>query len=297
MSKDSVFITLLKKHTNIDVDFINTFFKQYKIGNDLDFHIQDKDVATYLGISLNTIRKRLNNAFSKNINFVEKSDYIKIKTNKTSAITYMINYQCFERLAMGGDSEKSETIRMYFIKLREFLTENQHLIYQAMENKKELNKYSGYESIYFFAVDDRKENIFKVGRTTDIVQRLRNYNVGRIKGIELKYFALVTNSLLIEKCIKFTLDDILTAEAACQHQREDAKAPPGADDNKMYKNKEIFKVEPTKLKQIIDECYCKYVSKKQNTNLYEEISNLLGLYSYTKDKVNIKPYIIIGKNL
>jgi phage anti-repressor protein len=274
MSKDSVFITLLKKHTNIDVDFINTFFKQYKIGSDLDFHIQDTDVATYLGISLNTIRRRLNNTFSKNINFVEKSDYIKIKTSKTSAITYMINYQCFERLAMGGDSEKSEVVRMYFIKLREFLTENQHLIYQAMENKKELNKYSGYESIYFFAVDDRKKDIFKVGRTSDIVQRLRNYNVGRIKGIELKYFALVSNSLLIEKCIKLALDN-----------------------NKIYKNKEIFKVEPQKLKQIIDECYCKYVSKKQNTNLYEEISNLLGLYAYTKDKVHIKPYIIIGKNL
>ena len=59
MSKDTVFITLLKKHTNIDVDFINTFFKQYKIGSDLDFHIQDTDVAKYLGISLNTIRKRL----------------------------------------------------------------------------------------------------------------------------------------------------------------------------------------------------------------------------------------------
>ena len=52
MSKDTVFITLLKKHTNIDVDFINTFFKQYKIGSDLDFHIQDTDVAKYLGISL-----------------------------------------------------------------------------------------------------------------------------------------------------------------------------------------------------------------------------------------------------
>jgi hypothetical protein len=274
MSKDSVFITLLKKHTNIDIDFINTFFKQYKIGGDLDFHIQDKDVAKYLGISLNTIRRRLNNTFSKNINFVERSDYIKVKTNKTSGLTYMINYQCFERLAMGGDSEQSEVVRMYFIKLREFLTENQHLIYQAVENKKELNKYSGYESIYFFAVDDRKTDIFKVGRTTDIVQRLRNYNVGRIKEVEIKYFALVSNSLLIEKCIKLALNE-----------------------NKIYKNKEIFKVEPKKLKQIIDECYCKYVSKKQNTNLYEEISNLLGLYAYTKDKVNIKPYIIIGKNL
>ena len=121
----------------------------------------------------------------------------------------------------------------------------------------------------FLLLTDRNPNIFKVGRSSDIVQRLRNYNVGRINEIELKYFALVRNSLLIEKCIKFALD----------------------------KNKEIFKVEPHILKKIIDECYCKNVSKKQNMILYEEISNLLGLYTYTKDKVHINPYIIIGKNL
>ena len=80
MSKDSVFITLLKQHTNIDDDFINTFFKEYKIGGDLDFNIKDIDVAKYLGTSLNTIRRRLNNTFSKNINFVERADYIKIKS-------------------------------------------------------------------------------------------------------------------------------------------------------------------------------------------------------------------------
>ena len=32
----------------------------------------------------------------------------------------MINYQCFEKLAMSGDSPKSESVRMYFVKLREF---------------------------------------------------------------------------------------------------------------------------------------------------------------------------------
>ena len=48
----------------------------------------------------------------------------------------MVNYQCFEKLAMCSDSKESETIRMYFIKLREFITNNQHLIYQAIENKK-----------------------------------------------------------------------------------------------------------------------------------------------------------------
>ena len=54
-------------------------------------------------------------------------------------------------------------------------------------------------------------------------------------------------------------------------------------------------MDPKKLKKIIDECYCKYVSKKQNEELYKEISDLLGLYAYTKNKINIKPYVIIGR--
>ena len=35
----------------------------------------------------------------------------------------MINYQCFEKMAMSGDTQESETVRMYFIKLREFIVE------------------------------------------------------------------------------------------------------------------------------------------------------------------------------
>lgn len=274
MVKNNVFVSLLKEHTNIDIDFINTFFKKFKIGGELNFDILDKDVAKYLGINLITIRKRLANAFSKTKKFIENVDFIKIKTNKTSAVSYMINYQCFEKLAMAGDSAKSESIRMYFVKIREFLVENQQLIYQAMENKIDLNKYRGYDSIYFFAVDERKPDLLKFGKTIDIIQRLRNYNVGRIKEVDLKYFALVKNSLLIENCVKLKLKP-----------------------NKLFENKEIFKVEPQILKKVINDCYCKYVSKQQNEELYKEISDLLGLYAYTKDKINIKPYVIIGNNI
>ena len=141
------------------------------------------------------------------------------------------------------------------------------------ENKNELNKYSGYESIYFFAVDDRKMD-WKIGRTSDIVQRLRNYNVGRIKEVDLKYLAIVKNPLLVEKCIKLKLKK-----------------------NQVIENKEIFNVEPKIIKNIIKECYCKYVPANKNKDLYEEMASLLGFYAYTKDKTNIKPYIIIGKDL
>ena len=274
MTNNSVFIRLLKEHTNIDLDFINTFFKKFKIGGELNFDILDSDVAKYLGIGLINIRKRLANYYSKTKKFIENVDFIKIKSGKTSSVSYMINYQCFEKLAMTGDSKKSESIRMYFIKLREFLVNNQQLIYQAMETKKNLDKYRGYDSIYFFAVDERKPNLLKIGKTKDIVQRLRNYNVGRIKEIDLKYFALVKNSLLIENCIKLKLKK-----------------------NQLFENREIFKVEPILLKKLIDHCYCKYVSSQKNEELYQDISHLLGLYSYTKDKINIKPYVIIDKNI
>jgi len=90
----------------------------------------------------------------------------------------------------------------------------------------------------------------------------------------LKYVALVRNPLLIENCIKFELNN-----------------------KKVFENREIFNISPAKLKKTIDYCYCKYVSSKKNDNLYKEISDLLGLYKYTKDKIHIKPYVIIGKNI
>lgn len=59
----------------------------------------------------------------------------------------------------------------------------------------------------------------------------------------------------------------------------------------------MVEIEPKILKKVVHECYCKHVSTNENKELYEEISNLLGMYVYVKDKLNIKPYLIIGKNL
>ena len=62
---NNIFIILLKKYTTIDKSFIDTFFKKFKIGGDLDFHLEDIDVAKYLDIKLSTLRKRLLNFYTK----------------------------------------------------------------------------------------------------------------------------------------------------------------------------------------------------------------------------------------
>ena len=86
--KDSVFITLLKKHTNIDTKFINTFFKKFKIGGELDFDIKDIMVAEYLNITLYNVRRRLQNKYSKTKKIIENVDFIKIKAEETTGVLY-----------------------------------------------------------------------------------------------------------------------------------------------------------------------------------------------------------------
>ena len=273
MPKKYPFYELLKKYTDIDEDFIDTFFKEFKIGHELEFNINENNVCDYLNIKIKTLRMRLNNQYTNKNFYFEKVDYIKEKYGKGNSIRYILNYNCFERIAMSSITIESETVRSYFIKLREFLFNNQDLIKQALDNYSELKKYSGMETIYFFAVDDRKD-LIKIGKTSDIINRLKVYNVGRINEVDLKYLALVKHAILIEKCIKHLLKD-----------------------KQLIKGKEIYKIEPNKLKKVIEICYCKNVSKKDNENLYDELSKLLGLYSYVKDKKNIKPYIIIGNNI
>ena len=112
------FIELLKKHTDIDIYFIDTFIKK---NNELDFYIKDIDLSEYLQIKLESLRRRLLNKFSKLNRFIEKIDYIKIKTGKTTGLIYMLNYQCFEKIVINSDSIKSEIIRNYFIKIRDFI--------------------------------------------------------------------------------------------------------------------------------------------------------------------------------
>lgn len=137
MNKDNKqFIKMLKKDTLIDIEFIDIFFKKFQIGDDLNFDIHEKDVADYLNIEIQTLRDRLNNKYTDDELYFEKADYIKVKTGKTSQVDYYLNYACFERIAMNGDTPESETVRLYFSKLREFITDNQYILVNHYKNMK-----------------------------------------------------------------------------------------------------------------------------------------------------------------
>ena len=174
---------------------------------------------------------------------------------------------------MMGETEESNAVREYFIKLREFVRDNQHLISQAIQNKQKLHKYAGFHSIYFFAAK-KNSSIFKLGKSKNIVTRLSNYNTGRIQDIDLDYFALVVDQHIVETCLK---------DALKNYQK--------------IKNREIYQVDPNLIKRIITRCYKATTSKKDNRNLYREIADLFGMYVYTKNNPSVKPYIVLDKHV
>ena len=60
ISNDATF-----KEISIPKDFIDIFFTKYKIGRELEFDIEDSKIAKYLNITLQTLRNRLSNIYSK----------------------------------------------------------------------------------------------------------------------------------------------------------------------------------------------------------------------------------------
>ena len=60
-------------------NFIKTFYNKFKIGDDLNFDLEDKKVAKYLDITVDILRDRLSNRNTKNKLYIENVDFVKIK--------------------------------------------------------------------------------------------------------------------------------------------------------------------------------------------------------------------------
>ena len=61
---------------------------------------------------------------------IQKVTHLDLKNDTSNTgVTYVANYQCFERLVISRNSEESEVARLYLMKSREFMTDNQQTIF------------------------------------------------------------------------------------------------------------------------------------------------------------------------
>jgi len=232
MPSNSYKITLkefLKKYTAINENFINEYYKFYELCEQNKFGIELTSVAKYLDIKKKEeFYKSFRDKFKQNIDYIKKEfDIHKRKKKGDIYVRYYMTLDTFEKICLTSKAEKANSVRDYFIILRRFIQYYKDNISKMIISTAKKNPKS---CVYIILVNKNK-NIFKIGRTDDLRNRLRNMENGHDKHPDVKFIMLVKNNNFVENCVKDLIEE------------------------KRYKSgKEIYKVDINKLKNVMVEC-------------------------------------------
>lgn len=104
-----------------------------------------------------------------------------------------------------GEYKLNRNAQQKIHKLNETVEElrNQVLVYKN-NNKKRFFEHGGY--IYIVRPIDSKDDLFKVGKTNNLKNRLKTYNTTVPNDIELLFYIKVDNIHAVEKCVKAVMD-------------------------------------------------------------------------------------------
>lgn len=229
-------VEFLKTHTKINNDFINDFFGLYKSEDKYNFSINLEDVAKWMNSNKSDLKETLVNSYK------EKLDYKIIKgvsnglKGKPKNIILMTP-KCFKLMAMQSKTKKAVQVREYYYELEQVLDQYKEYIIKGLQEKikilennqkPKINLSKGI--IYILETSDGLGH-YKIGKTTNLKQRLKSYNGDKKDDIIPLYIYETDDIDEVERCIK---------SYAKKYQ--------------YRKYKEVYKADINMLKDLINEC-------------------------------------------
>ena len=176
---------------------------------------------------------------------------------------------------MISKSEKASIIRNFYIELEKLIiTYKDNIVndlnrqLEILKNNEKIIKQNNDEGlIYILKVADET---YKIGSTTQLKQRMTQYNVGRIDQLPIVYVYKSNNIKEVDKCIKDNLKNYKL---------------------KKQKNNEIFNVDDEFIKDTIIYCNKKSIKLKENIKLSKsnKVDNWLIIID-TKNKNETRLY-------
>ena len=205
----------IKKLTTIPEAFVDELFEFY--GTDTmqtDFVIKLDAVGKWLNADKRSIVRTLKHTYTLNIDYIisREPPAIKKSPHANNYKTYLLTPDCFKRLAMMSRGKNAEMVRSYFIeieslfiKYREQLLEGMQQDIERLErNQKPKGNFDpkpGY--LYIIRASENNDSMYKIGRTTkSMIERLRQYNVGKADDIEVLYTYHANDVVAAEACLK-----------------------------------------------------------------------------------------------
>ncbi len=202
----------LKKYSTIDNNFINDMYSFYDDAkNEYDFSIDLDKMAKWLEIRKDNLKRLLEANFSENQDYIQTKPITKLSgTGKNNIKIVLLTYECSKLLTMISRCEKADIIRKYYIELEKLLIRYKDEIVEnlnaklgiKLKNKSIITKNKKQMLIYVLKVGD---NIYKLGKTSNIENRMKQYKVGHIDESEIVFIYKTNSADIVEKCAKLNL--------------------------------------------------------------------------------------------
>ena len=235
------FLSFLQKYTLINNSFIKDF---YKLFNEETIEINNIFIIDYRLLMkwLNLQSKKgftetLKNSYKVNVDYIIKLENKKGNGGKKKKI-YFLTTDAAKRFCLMTKSKKGESVRTYFLELEKTLFKYQNYIIKGLENKikklennqkSQINPKKGV--IYVIRALNNNATLYKIGKTINLKQRMKNYNSGLSDDVEMVMIYETDDIDQVEKCIK-----VLMKKA------------------QYRKYKEVYKVDIDIIKKSIKDC-------------------------------------------
>ena len=237
MENDEInLIDFLKKYTKINNEFIDDFFGLYDSKEKYNFSIDIHVISKWFGTTPGHIKETLVHSYIENI------DYKILKPVKRGVvgkpkITILLTPKCFKLMAMQSKTKKATQVREYYYELEQVIDRYKEYIIAGLKNKikklennqkPKINPSKGI--IYIIQTADDIDH-YKVGKTKNLKQRLKQYNGDKKDDIIPLYIYETDDIDEVERCIKVY-----------------------AKKYQYRKYKEIYKTDINMLKDLINDC-------------------------------------------
>lgn len=167
-------------------------------------------VARWLSSNKRTLVTTLKHSYRENFDYtIQKYTPTNKKVPRANNNKlYLLTPDCFKRLAMMSRSKNAEMIRTYFIEIENLFFKYRGEMLSGMQSELERlernqNPKAGY--MYIVRASEHKDGLVKIGRSKDLLSRLRAYNSGRADDIEVLYMYKVEDLESAEGCVKSLL--------------------------------------------------------------------------------------------
>jgi len=250
----------LKVHSTIPNNFIDSFLSMYNPDTIQTDHVVNLDnVVKWLKVEKFKIINTLKDSYKQDIDYtIEKSIKRNGKYGGNNYKKVMLTPDCFKRLCMRSRSKRAEQVRTYFIELESLLVRYKSALIEGIRaEERRLQKSlrpnvvadrAGYIYVIRVAAGDM-DNVYKIGRTKDLLSRLRTYNTGTLDGVDIVFKFRTDSYMKTEQCLKIMMKD---------HQ--------------LRKYKEVYQINLDIIKQLVAKCdktaeYVRTYSKPQPSKL------------------------------